>query len=137
MSMSFHEKSLWLLLISLVAVFGIYFATVLPTQTSHVSPDQVAAFTAAVVLLVLLQVIGHTILAIVERRQQVDERDRLIALKGTRNGAFVLGSGVFLALCTAVATDGNFAFTHVLLGAWVAAQAVDIATQLYLQRRGM
>ena len=31
---------------------------------------------------------------------------------------------------------GNFVFTHVLLGFWVLAQLVEIASQLVLYRRG-
>jgi hypothetical protein len=30
---------------------------------------------------------------------------------------------------------GNFAFTHVLLGAWVLAQLVETGSQLWLYRR--
>lgn len=61
----------------------------------------------------------------------------MIALKGTRNGSFVLATGVFVALCAAVFTNGNFVFTHVLLGFWVLAQLVEIASQLHLYRRGV
>jgi hypothetical protein len=71
-----------------------------------------------------------------ERRAGEDERDRLIQLIGTRNAAYVLATGVFSALCAALLTKGNFVFIHVLLGAWVLAQVVEIVSQLLLQRRG-
>lgn len=90
----------------------------------------------AVGLLVILQIAGHIVIAVLDRRPGTDERDRLIALKGTRNGSFVLATGAFLALCAAVGTDGNFAFAHVLLGFWVLAQLVEVGSQLYLYRRG-
>ena len=60
----------------------------------------------------------------------------MIELKGTRNAAYVLATGVFLALCAALLTEGNFVFSHVLLGAWVLAQLVQIGSQLVLYRRG-
>ncbi len=137
MSLSFQEKSLWLMFVSLVVAFGFYFATVLPTAMTEVVPQQVSLFVLAVVLLVLMQIVGYIVNAIVDQRTETDERDRLIGLKGARNGSYVLATGVFLALCAALVTEGNFVFMHVLLGFWVLAQLVEIGSQLYLYRRGV
>lgn len=136
MDLSFQEKSLWLMFVSLVVAFGGYFAAVLPAPTVDIPPHQVALFLAVVVLLVVFHVAGHIVIAVTDRRMVTDERDRLIALKGTRNGSFVLATGAFFALCAAVFTDGAFVFAHVLLGFWVLAQLVEIGSQLYLYRRG-
>lgn len=141
MSLSFQEKSLWLMFVSLIGTFGLYFSlvwrTILPADAAaNVTPHHVALFSLAVVLLVITQVVGHVLIAIVDRRTGTDERDRLIGLKGTRNAAYVLATGVFFALCAAVLTEGNFIFTHVLLGFWVAAQLTEVGSQLFLYRRG-
>jgi hypothetical protein len=136
MDLSFRERSLWLMLLSLLAVFGYYFATVLPSSAVNIGPEHAAPFALAVVVLVIMQVVGHAVIAWVDRRTGEDERDRLIELTGTRNAAYVLATGVFGALCAAILTTGNFVFAHVLLGAWVLAQVVEIASQLLLQRRG-
>lgn len=136
MGASFQEKSLWLMFLSLAGVFGFYFVTVLPADAANVRPHQVVLFTVAVVMLVIMQVVGHIVIAIVDRNARTDERDRLIALKGTRNAAYVLATGVFLALCAAMVTEGNFVFTHVLLASWVVAQLVEIGSQLFLYQRG-
>jgi hypothetical protein len=121
---------------SLIAAFGFYFRAVLPTRTANVLPHQVVLFVVAVVLLVVLQIAGHIVMAIVDRRTETDERDRLIALKGTRNAAYVLATGVFLSLNAAVLTQGNFVFTHVLLASWVLAQLTETGSQLAMYRRG-
>ena len=136
MNLTFQEKSLALMFASLLAGFGFYFAMALPGAGPHVMPHQVVLFVVAVVLLVIMQIAGHIVIAIVDRRTQTDERDRLIALKGARNGSYVLATGVFLALCAALVTEGNFVFMHVLLAAWVAAQLVEYGSQLFLYRRG-
>ncbi len=136
MDLSFQEKSLWLVLVSLGVVFAGYFALALPLRTADVNPAQVGLFVAAVVVLVIAQVVGHLLVALVDRDDRTDERDRLIALKGMRNAGYVLATGVFLALCTAVLTTGNFATAHVLLASWVIAQMVEIASQLWYYRRG-
>jgi len=136
MDMAYREKSLWLVGLSLILVFGLYFWWVLPAPTADVLPNQVGLFVGAVILLVALQVVGHGLIAVLDRRTETDERDRLIGLIGERNGSFVLAVGVFLSLCAAVFTQGNFLFTHVLLAFWVLASLVSIGTSLWLYRRG-
>ena len=141
MNLSFREKSLWLLLMSLLAVFGAYFAMVLPATAPDVAPAHVATFVGMLILLVAAQVAGHAILAIASRRElagavQRDERDTLIHLKGSRLAGHVLATGVFCSLCLALWVPGNFAFMHALLAFWVAAQATEIGSQLVLYRRG-
>jgi len=135
--LSFQEKSLWLMLvISLVGCSALYGAAVVPGYGPDVQPHQVVFFALVVALLVVLQVVGHAVIAIVDRRPGTDERDRLIGLLGTRNAAYVLATGVFASLWTALVTDGNFVVVHVLLGSWVLAQLVEIGSQLWLYRRG-
>ncbi len=136
MNLSFQEKSLWVTFVGLVVVFGVYFTSVLPGESADVLPHQVVLFITLVVLLVVVQIVGHTVLALVDRRHGTDERGRLIELKGTRNGAYVLAVGVFVSLCLALITEGTFLFTHVLLAFWVLAELVQIGSQLVHYRRG-
>jgi 4-hydroxybenzoate polyprenyltransferase len=136
MDLSFQEKSLWLMLIGLAVAFCLYFASALPVQSENVLPHQIVTFAALVVLLVVSQVVGHIVLAAFDRRHGTDERDRLIRLKGSRNGAYVLAAGVFVSICLALWIEGNFIFTHVLLAFWVAAQLIEIGSQLVLYRTG-
>lgn len=136
MQPSFQHKSLWLMFLSLLLGFGLYFRAVLPMTTPDVRPEHVARFVGAVTALVIVQVVGHIGIALLDRRPDTDERDRLYALRGTRNASYVLATGVFAALCTALLTEGNFLFTHVLLAAWVVAQLVEIGSQLISYGRG-
>lgn len=141
MNLSFREKSLWLLLLSLTVAFGVYFASVLPLHLANVAPTHVGSFMGMLILLVIIQVVGQTLLAIANRRElasaiQTDERDTLIKLKSMRLASYVLATGVFLSICVALLVPGNFAFVHVLLAFWVLAQAVEIVFQLILYRRG-
>jgi hypothetical protein len=148
MNLSFKEKSLWLMLISLLVAFGLYFGRTLP---EHFALAQSAEheralwmtlahanrFAVAVMIIVALSVVGHVLIALIDRHRETDERDRLISLIGARNGGFVLACGVFFALVAAVHTRGNFIFAHVLMLGWVAAELVNIGTQLWLHRRGV
>lgn len=141
MFMTFQEKSLWVTFVGMVLAFGAYFwlvyATILPTPAAKdVLPHQAALFMVTTALLVVVLIAGHVAIALVDRRSETDERDRWIALRGSRNGSYVLASGVFVALCTALLTEGNALMAHVLLGFWVLAQGVEIVSQLVLYRRG-
>jgi hypothetical protein len=136
MDLTFQEKSLWVLFLGLLGVYGYYFSMVLPSDAVDVMPQHMVLFAAAVAYLVSSQVVGHILIAIVDPRDETDERDRIIELKGTRAGSWVLAVGVFASLCVAVQTQGNFLFTHVLLGSWVLSQLVETGSQLYLYRRG-
>lgn len=136
MSLSFREKSLWLMLIGLIGTFTFYFGTVLPSRAVNVEPRQMALFALAVAILVIVAIGGHIVFAIFDRCTAADERDRLVELKGRRNASYVLATGVFIALCLPELTTGTFLFTHVLLAFWVLAQGVEIGSQLYLLRRG-
>ncbi len=141
MSITFREKSLWLLLVSLCIAFAVYFAFAFANVSSQVESKEVGAFIGIVVVLIVVQIIGHTLLGIASRRElaaeiQSDERDALVRLKGTQLGSYVLTVGVFFSLCVGVFVRGNFAFVHVLLAFWVLAQATEYATQLILYRRG-
>ena len=141
MSMSFQEKSLWVSLAGLLLAFGGYFhsayVTMLPTSAAKdVLPHQAGLFIAATVVLVVILVAGHVVIALVDRRTETDERDRSIELRGGRYGSFVLATGVFVALCAALVTEGNAVMAHVLLGSWVLAQGVEIVSQIVMHRRG-
>ncbi len=144
--MSFQEKSLWLLFWSVGGVFGLYFwlaLTALPRAGDQAAQAHAGLFVGLVVLLMVIQIFGNILLALAGKltgsmngRVDNDERDHLIELKGTRNGSFVLATGVFCSLSAALVTDGNFVFMHLLLGFWVAAQLVETGTQLFYYRRG-
>lgn len=146
MSLSFREKSIWvmsagLLLASVIyayAVSSVYQAMQpdVPWQAMRVLPPMVFLFCVAVGLLTVFAVVGHTVLAVSDRRSDEDERDRIIALKGAQWGGVALAVGVFCALCVAVVSAGNFWFSHALLGFWVLAQLAEYLTQIVLYRRG-
>jgi hypothetical protein len=138
--MTFQEKSLWLTLAGLFVAFGGYSwsasETLLPTPKARdVLPQQAGYFIAATVLLVLILVVGHVVVALLDRRTEADERDRSIELRGGRYGSFVLATGVFVALCTALVTRGNAIMAHVLLCFWVLAQGTEIVSRLVMYRR--
>lgn len=146
MNLSFREKSIWvmsagLLLASVIYAYAVSsvnhaMQTDVPWQAMRILPPMVFLFAVAVGLLTVFAVIAHVVLAVADPKGGEDERDRKIALKGAQWGGVVLAAGVFSALCVAVASTGNFWFSHVLLGFWVLAQLAEYLTQIVLYRRG-
>jgi len=141
MPMSFREKSQWVVLVTVVAVYASYFADVLPNHGADVAPGDMARFAYAVALLVVLQVVGHVLLSIASRRElahglQRDERDLRIDLRASRLSSHLLAVGVFAALIVALQVPGNFAFVHVLFAALVLSHACEVAARIVLYRRG-
>jgi hypothetical protein len=135
MDLTFHEKSLWLMFVAIVLIYGGYFAAVLPPGSADVHAGQVVLFVGTVVSLIVVAAAGHALIASRRKPEESDERQQLISLIGNRNASYVLGTGVFVSIITALTIDGNFWFTHVLFGFLVLAELCDIATQLFLYRR--
>ena len=141
MPMSFREKSQWVVLVTVVAVYASYFADVLPGHGADVAPGDIARFGCAVAALVMLQIVGQAVLAAASRRElarglQQDERDTRIDLRASRISSHVLAVGVVTALVIALQVPGNFVFVHVLFGALVLSHACEVATRIVLYRRG-
>lgn len=139
MDLSFKEKMHWVTIIALAVIYGSYFLIVLPPESPDVSGNQVVLFVILLVPLILIFIVGAIVAAVTGRRSEVedDERDRLIELKGIRNGAYVLGTGVFTAIASALVMDGNFWVIHVLFASLVLSELVESASQLVYYRWGV
>src|SRR5690554_5086367 len=95
-SMSFHEKSAWGTLVSLLVIGALYFSSVINLWRA----DQLhipAMFGLAVGFTVLLTVVlagYHIIVAALSGGQEEDERDRLIGWRAGNTSGIVLGVAV-------------------------------------------
>ena len=133
---TFHESSVALSALALVAATALYVSTTPRPTTGDVGARHIAPFVVACVVLAAIQAITHSVLAITRRRSATaDERDRAISNAGERIGGYALAVVVFTALCTAAATDGNQWTAYVLLGGWTAAQLLEYSVELVLYRR--
>jgi hypothetical protein len=132
---TFREKSLWITVVSTLAIYGYYFWKAL--TIGERDPGAVGVlFGETVVLLILVAIAGHVVLAIRSRPEALDERDRRIALVATRNGYYVLISGASCALGVVAMGVGGFWSAHALLAAIMLAELVKSASQLVSYRRG-
>jgi len=93
-TLNFTEKSAWLVLGSLLLVYGTFIM-----RTWNAEPDVlVRAFFQSVVVFIAVMIAGHAIIALFhapnsEVDRTPDERDRQIALKSSRNAYYLLFIG--------------------------------------------
>ena len=91
---SFAEKSALLVLIAVLAVFGMYFV-----DTFGSSPaGAMTAFVRAVILLIVITIAGHIAIAVFhaphdDLENPADERDREISRRSLRNAYYALAAG--------------------------------------------
>jgi hypothetical protein len=139
MSASFEEKSVWIQLVSMVAILGLYFvvAGIMLTHGVTALAAFVPLFMVGVALMVCVLVAGHVVIAITGRGDERDERDRLIEWRAESNSSWVLGAGVLVAISGMVASVGNVWIAHFLLLCMFLSEVAKFTMQLVYYRRGM
>ena len=137
--MSFEEKSVWVQLISMVALLGTYSVLAARMLAGGVDalPAFVPLFIVAILFMVIVLVAGHVACAVVSRPEGRDERDRLIAWRAESNSSWLLGAGVILAITGLVLSIDNVWIAHCLLLSMFMSELARFVLQLVYYRRGM
>ena len=139
--MSFREKSAWISVLTYLGVYGYYFWVVVGAiQAGHTEGlPFLGLLVNLMVLLVVLEIVLHIVAAIQrpkDAQAAVDEREKLIALKATRNAFHVVMLGAVLAIA-AVALGAPVFFTvNGLFLAIVLAELTRFGGQIVYYRLG-
>jgi hypothetical protein len=153
MNTTFQEKSTWISMLATAAVATWFFSQSIPLifLEELAGREALRAFTglgvAAVVLIVVLQVIGHILIAVISKPENDDERDRSIGLRSDQVGGIVLNVGVistvghilaagFLDQPSVVALASPFGILNLLVASMVIAEICACLTRIWLYRRG-
>ena len=152
MDYSFKQKSVTSSLVVTVLIFGWYFYHVFSNLTLTLNEQLNASDLIMVIILItVLQVIIQSFIAIRNRNEREDERDKLIEIVSRRNGYWTLCIGVwFLLVHLVIEGSGtwfnfyhNLIFTsptylaHLLLLFFVLAEVISFITQLYYYHKGL
>ena len=139
MNASFEEKSVWVQLTSLLLSLGAYFVVAGHMLTSGVNalPVYVPVFTIAVIVIVVVNVAGHIVIAIVDGPAKRDERDRLIGWRSESNTSWILGVGVIMAIIGLIISVTVVWIAHGLLLTLFIAEVTKYTLQLMYYHRGM
>jgi hypothetical protein len=137
--MSFREKIAWISLLSMLAIYGFYFWSVIHAGPQHGS-FQFGSLLMTIVALVIVQVVLITAVAIfrpADAKAPRDERDKLIELRSMRVAYSGLATSVGFA-CFFGAIDPPIVFnTNALLFILVTAELLRNACQIIQYRRGV
>lgn len=89
---------------------------------------------------IIIEIIGHSIVAAVNRKEanaKADERDKLIVLKSNFYSSHVLGFILIGYLSITILVQIPFLSVYFVFIAFVIAEIVNYASQLILYRRGV
>lgn len=136
---SFGERSVWIQLISLLLVLAGYTFVAWQMYAAGVTalPPYAAVFTVAVVLMVAVLIAGLIAAALTTRRDDADERDRVIGWRAESHSGWVLAAGVVLGLAGMVMSVSNLWIAHLLLLSLFLSEILKLVLQLVFYRRGV
>jgi len=136
--MSFREKTAWISMLSMLAIGGFYFWSVIQAGPQH-GAVRYGGLLATVIALVVVQVVLIVAVAILnpkDAKAPRDARDKMIELRSMRVAYSGLATSVALA-CFFGAFDPPIVFnTNALLFILVTAETLRSACQVIQYRRG-
>jgi hypothetical protein len=138
---SYHEKSLWVSLVSTIVIFGYYFLRafgVLGAQDSG-RLSLIFTFISVVILLILIQILSQIYLAITDRKAVetgLDERDRSIDRRTTSTSYYILVIGIWISVGSQVLENDQTLLINLLMLSFVVAEVVSYIRKLIMYRRG-
>ena len=136
--MSFREKIAWISLLTTAAVYGWYFAAALPALGD--SAQATSRLHVTVLLIAVLQAVPAILISARSPREAQapqDERERLIALKGSRAGYVVLGIGALVSCVAGLYFGiGGVLLANAILFAFVLSQLAKYGAEILYHRRG-
>jgi hypothetical protein len=135
---SFEERSVWIQLIVMSLVMGGYFVDAWRMFSKKITwlPAYAFVFGLAVVLMVIFMIAGHVAVAIANRPEGRDERDRLIRWKAESRSRWVLASGVFIGIEGMVISLPGVLIAHLLLLSLFLSELLKLVLQIVDYRRG-
>lgn len=139
--MNYHEKSLWASLVSTTLVFGTYFFRAFRILMDPEIADQalIFQFILAVAVIVVLQIVIQTTLAIIDRKEAGaghDERDKSIELRTTHTSYIILVVGIWISAAAMLVQNNTILLINLLMFFFVAAEITSYVRSLLLYRRG-
>ena len=139
--MSFEEKVNWVYGVVMVAVFGVYFASILgqarTTAVAEIAFQQ--PMIAAIVVAVVANILGSILVAISKPSEadKHDARDKEINRFGEYVGGSVLGVAMVLPLSLALAEADPFWIANAMCAGFVLSALVSTVVKLVAYRRGL
>ncbi len=148
--MSFSEKKIIAAIFSLILVFGIYFAVVYSKyQNGYFAGEDAMSLlgqsvlilcAVCIVTIIIMTVIFNVIFCIAKREENpsfiVDERDKLIELKGSHVSDVVSSMGFMIAMIALSLGSSTFLVLNMLIAAFAIGAVISNIAKLLIYRKG-
>jgi archaellum biogenesis protein FlaJ (TadC family) len=137
--MSFREKTAWVTLIAILLVIAFFFTHGPEIWSPAPDPWTFHLLAAAMGAFLAIEVVAYVVLYLKypkDARTPRDEREEIIALKGTRLAAWVYMIGSFVALLTIHHGATARTIPYLIVLAFAVAQVVNYAARIVYYRRG-
>jgi hypothetical protein len=139
--MSFRERSAWISLIATPLIWGAYFWKIWPDfQDGKLHVTTFGMFIGTLVLLVIVQIVLAIVMALVAGKAvetPMDERERLIDLKGARVGFHLLNMLLVAVASLWLYGMSPLVMANGILAAMVIAETARAAMVVVGYRRGV
>lgn len=141
MNTSYHEKSLWVSLVSTILVFGYYFVKAfgLFGGQGRSGTSLIFTFISAVVVLIVIQITTQIYLTLTDRKAVEagqDERDRSINQRTTRMSYTILVIGIWVSVGSQALKSDPTLLVNLLMLSFIIAEIVGYINKLIIYRRG-
>ena len=137
--MSFREKSAWISFVVIITFGLLWLLNVIGVEFYGLHQHPMKVFFVMLVALVAAEVGLHIAIALQsprEARTPKDERERLIDLKASRVGFYVLMVGAWASIATMHLPNSNrFTMAQAMMGSIIIATLTRFAVQIALYRR--
>jgi uncharacterized membrane protein len=138
-TMSFREKSAWIMILSMLGVYGFYFGTLSRVAAAGRADSfhYGSLLAETVFALVIVQIVLTVVIAVFNPRDAKtprDEREQMIALKSTRFAFYVLSSGALCVCLYAAFYPSGFYIVNGLLFVLVLSEVARAAGSIALYR---
>ena len=129
-------------IVSILAVYGFFGARLwgfwdqASLYSAAASAIMVFALVGITICMIIIVIASHIALIFYARPETLDERDRVIGLRGSRNAYVVLAVGIWCVLCLAITGVPHGALLYAIMGAFALSELVRLGSQLFYYRLG-
>ncbi|HEX4024007.1 MAG TPA: hypothetical protein VHX52_04785 [Steroidobacteraceae bacterium] len=137
-AMSLREKTIASQIVAILVVYGFYGARLWGQPLTR--PDAVGTLVGITVWMIVVSIVFHVTIAAYARSygklDRIDERDRLVALLGSRNAYRTLAAGVWCIVVLAIANVPHGLLFYAAMGIFALAELVRLGSELLYYRLG-
>jgi len=131
-ALAFRERSIVAQMAAILLVYGYYGIRLWGKPLTPIAAT--AALIGITILMILILIAAQIAIRLYSRPELPDERDRIIELRGSRNGYAALAAGIWGVLLLAIAHVPYDLLFYAIMGIFALAELVRLGSQFFYYR---